>query len=363
MSVTAARLQVPPLGVIEGFYGPAWNWEERAALATQLAPCGYGFWHYAPKSDPGIRSAWRSPWPSAHAEALRAFAEHCREHGMGFGIGLTPAGLRPDGPPADWDALARRLAELDAIGIDDLLIGFDDLHGDRRDLAWEQVGIVDWVATRTRAARIVVCPTYYSDDPLLDRLFGARPHGYLETLGRSLDPHIGIYWAGEEICPREIRAGHLDTVAGQLRREPWLWDNYPVNDGPVACEHLHLRPFTGRPASLGGRLSAHAINPALQPTLTGIPALTLPVRYRLGECFAYRQALSEAAAAVLGDELAACVLADLPLLEDAGRQGLGEQAAALRARYAAFDHPAAREILRWLDGGYQPQTAAPGLCG
>lgn len=353
------RVKVP-LGLIEGFYGPAWRWGEREALAAHLAACGYTFWHYAPKSDPGIRSAWRAPWPAAHAEALRAFAAHCRGLGLRFGVGLTPLGLGPDAPRAEWDALAARLAELDAIGVDDLVIGFDDLHGDTPGLAAGQARIVDWMAARTGAGRLIVCPTYYSDDPLLDRLFGQRPKGYLEDLGRALDPRIGIYWAGEEVCPREITPGHVEEAAGRLRRRPWLWDNYPVNDGPRARGHLHLRPFTGRPAALAESVAAHAINPALQPTLSAIPALTLPARYRLGERFAYMRAFRDAAAAVLGEELAARVAEDLPLLEDAGRDRLGEQAEGLRARYAAFDHPGAREIVRWLDGGYRPAEAAPG---
>lgn len=349
-----------PLGLIEGFYGPTWRWGEREALAERLAAHGYTFWHYAPKSDPGIRNGWQATWPAAHAEALRAFAARCRGLGLRFGVGLTPAGLGIDAPRAEWDALAARLAELDAIGIDDLVIGFDDLRGDTPDLAAGQARIVDWMAARTGAGRVIVCPTYYSDAPLLDRLFGQRPKGYLEDLGRALDPRIGIYWAGEEICPREIAPGHVEEVAGRLRRRPWLWDNYPVNDGPIASDHLHLRPFTGRPAALAERVVAHAINPALQPTLSAIPALTLPARYRLGERFAYMRAFRDAARAVLGEALAARVAEDLPLLEDAGRDRLGAQAGGLRARYAAFNHPAAREIVRWLDGGYRAAEAAPG---
>jgi len=349
-----------PLGLVEGFYGPTWGWDEREALAARLAAHGYGFWHYAPKSDPGVRNDWRTPWPALHAEALQAFAATCRGLGLRFGIGLTPAGLDPDAPQRDWDALAGRLAELDAIGIDDLLVGFDDLRGDKRDLATGQARIVDWMAARTSAARIVVCPTYYSDDPLLDRLFGQRPEGYLHTLGGALDTRIGVYWAGEEICPRDISPGHLEAVAERLGRRPWLWDNYPVNDGPLACDHLHLRPFTGRPAALAQRVTAHAVNPALQPMLSAIPALTLAARYRLGDRFAYMQAFRDAAQEVLGEALAACVAEDLALLEDAGRDRMETHAAVLRARYAAFDHPAAREIVHWLDGGYRPAAAAPG---
>ncbi|MDZ7844346.1 MAG: beta-N-acetylglucosaminidase domain-containing protein [Anaerolineales bacterium] len=348
------------LGLIEGFYGPLWQWSEREVLAEHLAAAGYRFWHYAPKADPGVRDDWRNPWSTGHAEALSAFAARCRGLGLRFGIGLSPLGLAGDGPRADWDALAARLAELDAIGIDDLVIAFDDVRGDHPDLAREQARIVDWMAARTHADRVIVCPTYYSDDPLLDRLFGERPVDYLDELGYVLDQRIAVYWTGEEVCAREINTGPLARVTERLRRAPWLWDNYPVNDGRYASDHLHLRPFTGRPAALADAAGAHAINPALQPTLSALPALTLAQRYREGDAFAYIPAFHEAARAVLGADLAAAVAADLPLLEEAGRHRLGDAADGLRARYAAFDHPAAREIVHWLDGGYSPGHPAPG---
>jgi len=347
------------LGLIEGFYGPRWQWSERDALLGHLARAGYAFWHYAPKADPGVRQQWRSPWPDEHAAVLQAFAARCRGLGLRFGIGLSPIGLCPDGPRADWDALAARLTEFDAIGVDDLVIGFDDIRGDAPALATGQARIVDWAAARTRAERIIVCPTYYSDDPLLDRLFGQRPAAYLDELGAALDNRIAVYWAGEEICSHEIAPGHIAAVADRLRRAPWLWDNYPVNDGPRACNHLHLRPFTGRPATLADEAAAHAINPALQPTLTAIPALTLPERYRLGDDFAYMAAFHEAAHGVLGTDLARQLCADRALFEDIGRDHLDAQTDELRARYMAFDHPGAREIVHWLDGGYQPAEAAP----
>lgn len=347
------------LGLIEGFYGPIWSRAEREALASHLTAHGYRFWHYAPKADPAVRTAWRRPWPDEQARGLAAFARHCRHLGLRFGIGLSPVGLAAEGPRTDWDALAARITQLDAIGIDDLVIGFDDMRDDAPDLAARQARIAEWMAARTGAAQIIVCPTYYSDDPLLDRLFGDRPNGYLEALGHALDPAIGVYWAGGEMIPREIAPGHMDAVAERLGRRPWLWDNYPVNDGPSACDHLHLRAFTGRPAELAGRITGHAINPALQPTLSAIPALTLPSRYRQGHDFVYTDAFQAAAREVLGGALAECVVEDLPLLEDAGRERLGSQAESLRARYAEFDHPGAREILRWLDGDYRPAEAAP----
>ena len=65
----------------------------------------------------------------------------------------------------------------------------------------------------------------------LDVVFGERPAGYLDDLGRRLDPRVGVYWTGEEICTREFSVGHLARVADALRRRPTLWDNYPVSPG------------------------------------------------------------------------------------------------------------------------------------
>jgi hypothetical protein len=138
-----------------------------------------------------------------------------------------------------------------------------------------------------------------------------------------------------------------------MGRRPFLWDNYPVNDGQRMSQYLHLRGFTGRPASIAGLVSAHAVNPALQPTLSRIPALTLAESYRLGDDYAYGDAFRRAAVEVLGPELGALLREDLLVLQDVGLDRLEDKEAALRGRYGGVDHPAAREIVEWLDGGYR----------
>jgi hypothetical protein len=117
--------------------------------------------------------------------------------------------------------------------------------------------------------------------------------------------------------------------------------------------YLHIRAFTGRPAAMGEHLSAHAINPALQPVLTRIPALTLAESYRLGDAYQYGEAFGRAAEAVLGRDLGALVHRHLGLLNDTGLDNLGEAAQRLRDRYVALDHPAAGEIVDWLDGRWR----------
>ena len=341
------------LGIIEGFYGRPWTWEERAATASFLAPHGYRFYLYAPKADTYLRRRWQEPHPAAEAGRLGDFAAHCRSLDVRFGVGLSPYEIYQNFDNAARAALGDKLAFLDELGIRDLAVLFDDMRGDLPDLAHRQVEIVDWIAARTRADRIIVCPTYYSDDPVLDRVFGRRPDRYVEEFGALMDPRFEIFWTGEEVVSREISVGHIERVTGQLRRKPFLWDNYPVNDGQRMSQYLHLRGFTGRPAALADHLAAHGVNPALQPTLTRIPALTLVESYRRGPDYQYGDAMRRAATEVLGSELGALVRDDTLILQDVGLDRLGDKESLLRQHYQGVDHPGAREIIEWLDGGYR----------
>ncbi len=341
------------LGIVEGFYGRPWSWREREDAVRFLAPRGFGFYLYAPKGDPHLRRLWREPHPPAAEKGLAALAACCGESGVRFGVGVSPYEIFAGFDAGAREALERKLEFLDGLGVQDLAILFDDMRGDVPDLADRQVEVVHWARGRSAADRVLVCPTYYSDDPVLDRVFGARPAGYLERLGAALDPAVEVMWTGEEVVSRELSPGHLRRVGEQLGRRPFLWDNYPVNDGQRMSQYLHLRGFTGRPAAIAEHVSGHAVNPALQPTLSRIPALTLVESYRLGDEYAYGDALRRAAAEVLGPELGARLQEDLRTLQDVGLDRLGEREAALRERWTGVDHPGAREIVGWLDGEFR----------
>ena len=55
---------------------------------------------------------------------------------------------------------------------------------------------------------------------------------------------------------------------------------------------------------------------------------------------------------VLGLELGNALHADTLTLQDIGLDRLAEKAEELQARYSAFTHPGAQELLRWLAGDY-----------
>ena len=341
------------LGLIEGYYGRPWSWAARERVIATLKNHGYTFYIYAPKADAFLRKRWREAHPGETADALRMLSARCRAMGVRFGVGLSPFELYRDFNAEAQGDLARKLAEFDSWGVDDLAILFDDMRGDLPNLAQTQADILHWVKARTKATRLIMCPSYYTDDPSLDRFFGKRPENYLEDLGRLMDKSIEVFWTGEEVCSKEYSPGHLKRVGEQLGRKPFLWDNYPVNDGQRMSQFLHVRAFTGRPASLAPYLSAHSVNPALQPVLSCIPAISLTESYARGDAYEYGRAFGHAARAIMDDDLAAMIQRDILFLQDVGLPRLAATTVErLRQRYGAIDHDAAREIVGWLNGDY-----------
>ena len=343
----------PELGLIEGFYGPLWSDGARLSVMRSLAARGYGFYLYAPKGDAFLRERWREPFPADRRETLTRFGRECAKVGVRFGMGISPMEVFRafDGPAKS--ALADVLSLCVDAGAQDLAVLFDDMSAAGvTDLALRQAEVVAWAADRVPGLRVFMCPTYYSDDVLLDKQFGPRPESYLEELGTHLASGTEVFWTGPEVCSRELSLAHLRAVADRLGRKPFLWDNYPVNDGARMSNHLHLRGFTGRHWAAADVIAGHGVNPALQPVLSLVPLLTLSLMYEQQESYDYAQAFEQAAQDVLGHDMASALKDDLIALQDVGRDRLTVmRVQAIKHRYGqwAREQPAAQEILEWIE--------------
>jgi hypothetical protein len=315
---------------------------------------GYDSYVYAPKDDKYLRREWAQDWSADELAQLKSMAESFRSNHVKFGIGLSPfEAYKNYSPPIRHRLMDKvRLIEQE-IAPDILCVLFDDMRGDTPQLAATQVAMVDDVAANT-AARIIMCPTYYSTDPVLERVFGTMPENYLETLGSSLDARVDVFWTGPKVCSTEYPREHLESVAERLARKPFLWDNYPVNDSRVMSAFLHLRAFTHRPHELRDMLAGHLANPMKQPWLSRIPLATLPMSYAHGPRYDADSAWRSAANRVCGAPLASLIEEDLPLLQDVGLERLNTaQRSHLEERYRSQGpHPIAAEILGWLNGEF-----------
>jgi hyaluronoglucosaminidase len=344
-----------PLGVIEGFFGRPWSWSARESYAGFLAEHDYGFYIYAPKSDAILRRHWQSDWRPQEWDKLLRLRNVYRQAQVDFGVGLSPYELYRYPSAESRAALKRKIESLNRLEPDILCLLFDDMRGDLPDLAQRQVELVQTAADSTTATGIVFCPTYYSFDPILEKVFGARPSGYWETLRRGLDAAVNIFWTGPKVCSDYYPEEHLKEVQVLLGRRPFLWDNYPVNDSAKLCQQLRLQAFSTGHTHLDEHLAGHAVNPMNQPYLSQIPLSTLPQAYHAGKDYQVESAFVQACHQLCGPALAQRLIEDRPLLQDTGLDNLSaSQRLHLTSRYQSFAKHSyfARELLDWLDGHY-----------
>lgn len=344
------------LAIIEGFYGTPWSWESREAYISFLIQNGFSTYYYAPKADSYFRRKWKEPLPEEHKIKLTKFSKELRRQGLEFGIGFTPFEIHFDFSSEARAQLVRSLSGLLEVGVDRLALLFDDMKGGQNDLAERQAEIVNFVQefigkNASRKVGLAFCPTYYSDASILDELFGRRPEGYLEELGKRLNSEIEIIWTGPKICSEKYPPEHLHAISERVQRKLFLWDNYPVNDGPKMCKKLHLKAVQGRPAANEKFLSTHAINPMTQPELSKIPILTLVESYQKGTAYDSQSALEKAIYQVCGSEMAPQLLANVSHFHEQGLDGISQhEKEEFVKQYSQWNCKVAKEVLDWLQG-------------
>lgn len=334
----------PPLGVIEGFFGKPWTDAARLACAEFLRPRGFDFYVYAPKADRYLRRQWAEPFPDFELAQLGALSSEIRRRAVRFGIGLTPYNIHQNYDAGARAALRAKVAQLDAIGTDVLCILFDDMPGNFAGLAQLQARVVGDVTAWSAATRFIMCPTYYSDDPILERVFGTPPQHYWQDLGRNLDPAIDIFWTGPKVCSSGYADAHLQDVATRLGRKPFLWDNHIANDGKIRCAHVYLDLKTSGWSLTRALAAGVAVNPMNQPGLSRVALAA----YADGAAF--EPHLRSVCSAALGDAL----LGDVELFQSRGIAQLDAAGRrALAQKYRRFEPEwCAREIIAWLAGEY-----------
>jgi hyaluronoglucosaminidase len=344
-----------PLGVIEGFFGRPWGDAARLAAAPFLRARGFEFYLYAPKTDRYLRRQWREPIPPAELTQLATLAAACRQHGLRIGIGLTPFELHRDYSGAVQQDLRDKVRQLNSIGIDILCVLFDDMHGAVPQLAQLQARAVRDVSDWTTAQSLMLCPTYYSDDPVLGRVFGPPPARYLEELGAGLDPAVDICWTGERVCSSGYSDRHLEQVTERLGRKPFIWDNHIANDGRERCSHLFLdSDATGWSVSRE-RIAGLMINPMNQPTLSRLPLAALAAQFLRTLPPGGRPNFGSLARSLCGDALGTELTAACEHFQNQGIATLGRsERDSLIESFSRYEpERCATEVVGWLRGEYE----------
>jgi protein O-GlcNAcase/histone acetyltransferase len=269
-------------GVVEGFYGRPWSHAERLHLLNDLAALGLNTYFYAPKNDLRHRAIWREPYSDSEIVHLREIVESCQRHGLKFIYGLSPGLDISFSDLVERDRIKRRFAQMRELGVAHFALLFDDLPGrmgehDRRafqSLAAAQCDVTNavfaWAREQSPRGRMFYCPTPYCDRMDRAELGGA---GYLDEIGRLLNPEIDILWTGPEIVSERIPVESIERLSGRISRKPLIWDNLFAND--YDARRLYCGPYSGRARKLRGAVRGILINPNNEFAINFVPLRTL----------------------------------------------------------------------------------------
>lgn len=334
-------------GVIEGFYGRSWPLETRLAYADYLGDAGLNTYLYCPKEDPYLRRCWQDDWPASDWKELLQLSSVYRQRGINWGVGLSPVELYRDYGPLKREQCRRKVKRIAELAAPILAILFDDMPGDLDALATRQAEIVADVCSWVPGVRVLICPTYYSFDPVLEKYFGRMPVDYWPQLGRQIPREVDIFWTGNKVCSEAIDNSDIQAIVQHLGRPVTLWDNYPVNDGAVRSNFLYTSKLSARSPALGSLISGHLCNPMNQ----GI--LSLPALSGLSDLYGNGGLDDDTLCRILGPRTWERLLRDRHVFEQEGLSGLGKKRCRLLAReYGDLPGSAAREVVQWLRGEY-----------
>lgn len=333
-------------GVIEGFYGRTWTWSQRRNMLDFLSANGFSHYLYAPKADPFLRMHWQHNWPEPVFAELQALADYAMQQQQRFGLGLSPLSLVDAWGREPRQQLQQRLQQIRQLNPAALAILFDDIKGDKQHLASRQAEVLDVVAQYLPDTQLLMCPTYYSRDPLLPQLFGAMPENYWQQLGDLLPTEVDIFWTGEQVISEQYRAEDLHSISELLQRQPVIWDNSRVNDGRKTSPFLPIKPMLS-PEAISGNVRGLLVNPVNQPALAMINLKTLLLPGSNSERL--EQALQS-----LMPELQNAIQQSLHWFNHVGLESLkDEDKQQIKALFSSSSLPAAQQIMQWLNGDYR----------
>ena len=274
-------------GIVEGFFGPLWSMAHRRRLFAFGAARGMNTYLYAPKDDPYHRLLWRRPYPNAQWRELLGLIRAAEKNHIDFVYGFHPGEGLYFGDNRAVGILLRKARRFYDAGVRSFAVLFDDIPSrlsDARDRRAFKNSLAraegTWVAKIIAAQPAIwrdvewcICPSYYSEDKLLERVFGKFEADFLETLAEYLPAEVACFWTGPRVVPKKITVAHMSRVAKRVKRPLLLWDNYPVNDLSMAKE-LHIGPLEGRDPRLPEAVYGYLNNPLLQEELSFLPLAT-----------------------------------------------------------------------------------------
>ena len=245
----------PGRGVVEGFYGNAWSYDDRVSQFEFYGRNKLDTYIYGPKDDPYHRGKWRELYPAEEAARMKALNDEAKRNKVKFVWGIHPAG---DHSWQDDDNIAtvRKFEQMYDLGFRNFAIFFDDVFGTHADgkkhAEYMDYIMKNFVKKHFDVETLLMCPSLYNKkwEPRFQPT-------YLEDIS-VMDPFIQVMWTGNSVVDM-INVEDMDWVNPRIGRKAFIWLNYPVTD--YCIDHMLLGPFTGNDKEVAGMVSGFTANP------------------------------------------------------------------------------------------------------
>ncbi len=212
---------IPLRGVVEGFYGRPWGTEGRLSILRFMGESDLNVFIYGPKDDPYHHVKWREPYPEDQMRDFRRILETARANKVAFYWAIHLGDRFQNGRAEDYAALFNKLGLMYEAGFRAFSVFFDDFGGKDAAAHAEICNrvVTEFLEKRGDCAPLIMCPHVY----------WGWDHAYQKTLGEQLDARVHILWTGRGIMS-DISAEDVAKITQNLKRAPFVWWNWPVND-------------------------------------------------------------------------------------------------------------------------------------
>ncbi len=212
-------------GSVEGYYGRPWSPAARLSQFEFYGKYKINTYIYGPKDDPYHHARWWEPYPKETAELLKKQIRAAHDNHVDFVWAAHVGSIitNPANSEENMQKLVEKFEIMYDLGVRSFGVFFDDIFTHDAELQSKVCNYVveNFLAKKDDVTPLVMCPSQYNR--------GWSGGDYLDILGERLHPSIRVMWTGDSVCT-DITEGTVDWVSERIKREPYIWWNWPVVD-------------------------------------------------------------------------------------------------------------------------------------
>ena len=227
-------------GVIEGYYGNPWTWDDRIANLEFGGQFKDNIFVFAPKDDPYHNKQWRDLYPEDQLAEIARVSKAGNENKNRFVWMIHPFMNNPITRKTidqDTEKLIEKFEQLYGAGVRQFGVLADDINinniSSSRSEAYQVVidvmkSLSEWAISKGDVYDLLFCPTSYT----LSWNWNAYE---LNAYDQNFPDNVQFFFTGSSTMST-INKRDVDTFKtrqtnpGQVRRDPLFWLNWSVND-------------------------------------------------------------------------------------------------------------------------------------